>query len=145
MVHFEPARQEDILPILELNKGLIDRYEDCAAIDYDRVVNWVQENIRERLDTFSRVVVNGETAGYFSLGESEGALELDSLFVLPRFQNQGIGTQIVRYCQNQAEDTLLLYVFKENTGALRLYRKLGFEIVKKARKTAYVMEYKKQG
>lgn len=145
MVIFENAREEDVLPILALNKGLIDRYEDCAAIDYDRVVNWVHENIRERLSTFSRVVVDGETAGYFSLGPSEGALELDSLFVLPRFQNRGIGTKIVRYCQEQAEDTLFLYVFKENTGALRLYKRLGFEVVTEARNTAYVMEYKKQG
>ena len=89
--------------------------------------------------------MDGQTAGYFSLGESEGALELDSLFVLPRFQNQGIGTQILRYCQQQAPDRLFLYVFKENTGALRLYTRLGFEIVKEVRKTAYVMEYKRQG
>lgn len=145
MLTFEKAREEDILPILELNKGLIDRYEDCTAIDYDRVIAWVHGNIRERLDTFSRVIVEGETAGYFSLGPSEGAMELDSLFVLPRFQNRGIGTQIVRYCQQQAEDTLFLYVFKENTGALRLYKRLGFCIVREVRKTAYVMEYKKQG
>lgn len=145
MVYFEPAREEDILPILELNKGLIDRYEDCAAIDYDRVVAWVHGNIRERLNTFFRVIAEGETAGYFSLGESEGSLELDSLFVLPGFQNRGIGTQIVRHCQKQATDRLILYVFKENTSAFRLYQRLGFEIVGEARKTAYIMEYKKQG
>ena len=144
-ITFEPAREEDILPILELNRGLIDRYEDCTAIDYDRVLAWVRENIRENLATFNRVMADGRLAGYFSLGPSEGALELDSLFVLPEYQNRGIGTAIVRHCQAQADDTLFLYVFKENTGALNLYRRLGFEIREEVRKTAYIMEYKKQG
>ena len=143
-ITFEPAREEDILPIYALNKALIDRYEDCAAIDYDRVLAWVKENIRRNLASFSRVLAGGRIAGYFSLGPSEEKTELDSLFILPEFQNRGIGTQILRYCQNRTENTLFLYVFKENTGAINLYKRLGFEISAQPRKTAWIMEYKKQ-
>lgn len=144
MTTFEPARQEDILPLFQLNRELIDKYEDCAAIDYDRVLSWVRNNIAAQLPHFRRVLADGELAGYFCLCPGDDAWELDSLFVFPEFQNRGIGTKIIRHCQAQSEDPLFLYVFKDNTGALRLYKRLGFEIVREARKTAYVMEFKKQ-
>ena len=144
MITYEPAREEDILPIWTLNKALIDRYEDLTAIDYDRVLDWVRENIRRNLSNFFRVLYCDSLVGYFSFGPSEGAMELDSLFVLPEYQNRGIGTQILRHCQARTKDTLFLCVFKENTGAISLYTRLGFRIKEDARKTAYIMEYKKQ-
>lgn len=144
MLTFEPARQEDILPLWDLNKNLIDRYEDCASIDYDRVLNWVRKNIETQLPHFQRILSDGDLAGYFCLQPSEEGLELDSLFILPWFQNQGIGTEVLRKCRHDAKDTLFLYVFRENTGAIRLYQRLGFQITKEVGATRYIMEYKKQ-
>ena len=144
-VSFVPASQEDIPRIFQLNKELIHRYEDLTAIPCDKVLLWVEDNIHRQLSNFRRILVDGTHAGYFCLSPAEGKWELDSLFVFPEYRNRGIGTEVVRYCQKQAEGTLFLYVFKENTGALELYRRLGFRIAREARSTAYIMEYENRG
>ena len=132
---------EDIPRIFQLNKELIHRYEDLSSIPYEKVLSWVEENIRRQLPNFRRIIADGEHAGYFCLCQAEGKWELDSLFVFPEFQGRGIGTEAVRYCQKEADKTLFLYVFKENAGALKLYQRLGFRITKEVRTTAYIMEY----
>ena len=144
-VTFVPAGEEDVSRIFQLNKELIHRYEDLSAIPYDKVLSWVEENIRQQLPHFRRIMADGSHAGYFCLCPAAGKWELDSLFVFPEYQGRGIGREAVRYCQNRADTTLFLYVFKENTGALRLYQRLGFRIAKEVRATAYIMEYENRG
>ena len=145
MISYTPAQEADILPIFQLNQDLIDKYEDLASIDYDRILDWVRKNIETQLPHFRRVLLDGKLAGYFCLCPSDDKWEADSLFVFPEFQNQGIGTQVLKDCLRESDGKLFFYVFKENTGALRLYERLGFRIVKEARETAYIMEYEKQG
>jgi len=139
-ISFVPARQEDIPSIFQLNKELIDTYEDIASIDYDRVIRWVQRNIEQQLSHFRRVLADGSLAGYFCLIPTEEKWELDSLFVLPPYQNQGIGTQILEFARKEAHGNLFFFVFKENTNAIRLYERMGFRIVKEIHKTRFIME-----
>ena len=143
-VQFSPALESDIPSIFQLNKELIHRYEDLSAISCEKVLSWVEQNIRQQLPYFHRIYADGNHAGYFCLYPSDESWELDSLFVFPEYQNQGIGTEVIRHCQNQADGKLFLYVFKENTGALQLYQRLGFQILRQPRSTAYIMEYEKQ-
>ena len=143
MIILTPALQEDVPRLFQLNRELINRYEDLSSIDYDRVLHWVQENIQRQLPYFSRILYDGKIAGYFCLTETEGSWELDSLFLLPSFQRKGIGTWVLRHCQEQCP-SLFLYVFRDNTGAVRLYEKMGFSVTKEVGKTRYIMEWKNQ-
>ena len=145
MLEFMPAGPEDLELLFQLNKQLIDTYEDTAAIDYDRVLTWVHKNLEQTLPHFTRVLWNEETAGFYALTPVEDKTELDSLFVLPPFQNRGIGTQILRRCTETTQTPLFLYVFRRNTSAIRLYERLGFRITIEVGKTRYIMEYAKQG
>lgn len=140
-VTFVPALAEDIPHIFQLNRDLFLRYEDFSSLSREKVLSWVEQNIRQQLPCFRRILADGAHAGYFCLCPAEGKWELDSLFVFPEFQNLGIGTEAVRYCQRQADSTLFLYVFKENIGAFSLYQRLGFRIAQEVRTTAYIMEY----
>ena len=141
---FSPALAEDVQTLYLLNKELIDQYEDISSIDYDFVLGWVRNNMEQNLSNFFRVFRQGELAGFYCLTGSDGAMELDSLFVLPPFQNQGIGTAILEHCKG-ISSSLLLYVFRKNTGAIRLYRKMGFQITEEVGKTRYIMTWKNQG
>ena len=145
MLEFMPAGPEDLELLFQLNKQLIDTYEDTAAIDYDRVLTWVHKNLEQTLPHFTRVLWNEETAGFYALTPVEDKTELDSLFVLSPFQNRGIGTQILRRCMEMTQTPLFLYVFRRNTDAIRLYERLGFRITKEVGQTRYIMEYAKQG
>jgi len=144
-LHFSPVLPQDAEFLFQLNKELIDRYEDTSAIDYHRILMWVKKNIDHQIPFFHRVMADGELAGFYCLSPSQEKWELDSLFVLPKFQNQGIGTAVLEHCIGKCEGNLFLYVFRKNTGAFRLYERLGFRITKEVGTTRFIMEYEKQG
>ena len=110
------------------------------AIDYPRVLAWVRQNRERNLPYFVRVLADGALAGYYCLRPAGERRELDSLFVLPAFQNRGIGTEILEKCQKESPTPIFLYVFHKNTRAAALYEKLGFRIVKEIGTSRYIME-----
>ncbi|MDB9524952.1 GNAT family N-acetyltransferase [Oscillatoria sp. CS-180] len=60
-----------------------------------------------------------------------------ALAVFPQYRGQGIGTQLLDLAIKQAKErrlpTLSLLCFEQNTGALRLYQRYGFEIIDHAK------------
>ena len=54
----------------------------------------------------------------------------------PEYRGKGIGTQLMHIARQQAREhryeRLSLVVFEENAGALRLYQRLGYEIIDRA-------------
>ena len=139
MDRYVPAGQQDLPVLFRLNKQLIEDYEDLSSIDCDRVFGWVQRNLEETLPHFRKILRAGVPVGFFCLKGTE----LDSLFVFPEFQGQGIGTDVIRFCQDRSP-SLFLYVFRKNTRAVALYRRMGFQILKEVGKTRYIMEWKNQ-
>lgn len=139
MMEYICAEQRDLPLLFQLNRQLIEEYEDLESIDYDRVLAWVQHNLEQTLPLFRKILVDGIPAGFFCLNGSE----LDSLFVFPEFRGQGIASDVIRYCQ-KCSPFLYLYVFRSNTRAIKLYKQMGFQIAKEAGKTRYIMEWKNQ-
>lgn len=131
-LRFEVAGTTDLEPLYELNKSLIEQYEDLSSIDLPAVLAWVRKKLTKKLDEYRTVFLNDEKVGYFRLCEGgDDSLEIDDLYVLSPYQGQGIGSEIVRNCIEESErlkKPLMLYVFTQNTGALRLYEKMGFEL-----------------
>ena len=138
MIEYTSAEQRDLPLLFALNKALIEGYEDLTAVDLPRVLGWMEKNLQRHLGDFRRILYDGKLAGFFCLSEGE----LDSLFVLPQFRRKGIGTQVIRHCQD-VSPALFLYVFRKNTGAVELYRRMGFEITQKVGTTRYIMEWHK--
>ncbi len=108
-------------------------------MDRNRAFAWMQRNLEQTLPWFRRILAKGKTAGYFCLKDGE----LNSLFVFPEFRNRGIGTAVIRHCQEQSS-SLFLYVFKENVGAAALYRRMGFSPIREVGTTRWIMEWKRQ-
>ena len=132
-----PANQSDIDPIFALSRDLIEQYEDPHAIDLPRVLAWVRRKIEENIHEYRRIFCGGVHAGYYRLFTGELGRELDDLYIFPEYQHQGIGTEIIRRCCAQGPVTL--YVFAKNTGALALYRRLGFREIQKAGTTRLIL------
>lgn len=143
MITLESAEQRDLPLLFQLNRQLIDRYEDISLIEYDRVLAWVEKNLERNLPHIRRILRNGKPAGFFCLLPGEEIRELDSLFIFPEFQGIGIGTQVLRHCQSLCSG-LRLYVFRQNQGAIGLYQRLGFRITQEVGQTRYIMEWKNQ-
>lgn len=51
---------------------------------------------------------------------------IEDLYVLPDMQNRGYGTKLLQYAMEQCRDTPVLWILENNTGAERLYRRMGF-------------------
>lgn len=68
---------------------------------------------------------------YYILEASAEHLVVD-IALFPRWQNRGIGSTLIRQSQARAADSgaaLGLHVLKHNPSALRLYQRLGFEVI----------------
>ncbi len=58
-------------------------------------------------------------------------IEILTFAVLPEFQNQGIGTHLIKKLQQETTNPLYLEVAVDNKAALNLYNKVGFKIAGK--------------
>ena len=134
---YSPVVPADAGVIFDLCKALIDQYEDISTIDYDKVLAWVRRKIEGSISEYRRIIVDGVHAGYFHFCPAEDSWELDDLYVFPEFQNRGIGAAVVRDCCEHGP--VILYVFRKNTGALALYRRLGFREIGTADQTRLIL------
>lgn len=73
----------------------------------------------------------GQTVGFVHLGSRGGECDwLEDLFILPQYQRRGIGTRAVALAEKivkEYSDSLYLEAAARNEGAIRLYRKLGYD------------------
>jgi ribosomal protein S18 acetylase RimI-like enzyme len=71
---------------------------------------------------------------HFFSARVENSLLLDTLCVDEKFRSKGIGARLIDKTKEKAKeagfDNLSLIVLADNTGAQRLYRRCGFEVVK---------------
>jgi len=89
------------------------------------------EQVNIKIFKVANTVVGYAMLTFFWSNEYNGlVVVLDELFVISEYRNQGISTQFINYlAQNKEYKIIDLEVFKENTKALALYKKLGFEII----------------
>ncbi len=104
-------------------------------------LNGFVKKIEISIDEYTAVFVYGEKVGYYHFYKNEnGEYELDDLFVFPKYQNRGIGTEIIRKCCLSVGTSVILYVFIKNEKALALYQRLGFEIIRTVNGSRYIMK-----
>ena len=136
---YQLALPEDVDTIFRFNKDLIDRYENIQDISYDDVLGWVRRKIEKAIHTYTRIYADGVHAGFYRFVPNEEKMELDDLYIFPEFQSRGIGTCVIEKCCVETEKPVMLYVFIRNTGAWKLYQRLGFEIRENIRGSRYIM------
>ena len=139
-IGFFQADNEDILPIFNLCKALIDEYEDHSSISYPKVLEWVETKIRQSIDTYTVVTLSGVKVGYYHLVKQGDKYELDDFYILPAYRRKGLGTYVLNAICKKTEGSIFLYVFTQNTGAIALYERFGFKWTKTVSPTRQIME-----
>lgn len=140
-ITYTPAETEDIPAVFALAKELIDRYEDISAIPYEKVLRWMLNKITENIASYRCIILEGKKVGYFHLDMAKEEAELDDLYILPEYQGRGIGTAVIGHCLRQADKPVFLYVFRKNTGAIRLYKRMGFSVAETVGNTRMIMRH----
>lgn len=83
---------------------------------------------------YLRLLIDGELSGFASFGPTEqtDAIKLHKLYLNSRLHGRGLGTALLKQCENQAGKLrarrLLLNVNKRNTKAIAMYQRNGFSI-----------------
>ena len=94
--------------------------------------------------SYKRKESNKTYAGQFDLNDNGDRYEIWSLSIKPRYKNKGYATQMLTefISQFKFDKPLVLYVYKWNEIAIRLYEKVGFIIIGEyADGEAYKMQF----
>lgn len=130
------ARDSDYQWLLELHHTV---YRDLITQEFGY---WDED---EELGLFVKVwksksieilMLDDKNVGMFIVDEYAGHWWLDEIQIDPRYQHQGIGTEVIRHLVARARTChlpLRLRVLHANQGAYRLYQKLGFRQIDYAR------------
>lgn len=79
-----------------------------------------------------RITASGENIGYFIIGKQD-PLVLQSLYILPAYQNQGIGRMVFdwirKFCKDNGIAAFTCQCQPQNGNALAFYQKMGGRII----------------
>jgi ribosomal protein S18 acetylase RimI-like enzyme len=76
---------------------------------------------------------SGNVIGYMVLSNNR----IKSLFISPNYQGGGVGSRLIKYAQQSANQYLELSVLSNNQPAIEFYKKHGFAIIEKSDKTYF--------
>jgi ribosomal protein S18 acetylase RimI-like enzyme len=132
-IQFRSATDADYDFLYNLTVATMKEY--VAAIwGWDEA--WQQNYFRETLPNkpWQVIVVDNVDVGAFVVEERPEEIYIANLYILPNFQKQGIGSEVVRRIQKRSNELgvpVALDVLRSNPNARRLYERLGFKTVKK--------------
>ena len=139
-IGYSKATHLDAEPIFLLCKALIDTYEDNSAIDYPKVLQWVENKIQNNINNYTAISLAGKTVGYYRLEKQGDKWELDDFYILPAYRGRGLGSAVLENICANTGGRIFLYVFRKNIRAISLYNRFGFVTVKTVSKTRQIME-----
>jgi ribosomal protein S18 acetylase RimI-like enzyme len=121
------AGESDSLFLYQLKKLVLRPYvEKIWGWDEAVQLQYHAENYHPRQTSI--ILVNGQNAGTVEIQENAEQVFICSLYLLPQYQGNGIGTTLVRQYMQQAQQQkkrLSLEVLQSNTRARKLYETLG--------------------
>jgi ribosomal protein S18 acetylase RimI-like enzyme len=127
-IRLRPASNVDIDRLFEVHRLATRPYvEQVWGWDDD----WQAAYFREHFDVTARQVVcwGERVIGFLDVIHETSAVVLQSIEIEPEFQGRGIGSELIRGVNADAERNGLavkLRVLKVNARARRLYERLGF-------------------
>lgn len=117
----------------QVKKTVLKKYiEEIWGWNEDFQIQFHKENFH--VDETQIVIVDENNAGTVEVKEDAERIFISSLYILPQYQHNGIGTAICNdyICKAEREKKRIeLEVLKINIDAQRLYKRLGFTLTEK--------------
>ena len=118
----------------------IQEIETCAVAAYTRYVERIGREPAPMVANFAASIGKGhlyvaeendQIVGFVVFYSEQDHVHLENVAVTPRFQNRGIGTRLIGFVEQQAQQDgytcVELYTNASMTENLELYPRLGFE------------------
>ena len=132
------ALETDVTSINKLGLSIDDDY--LKKTDINKDINLISKLLY--------VITNNERViGFISLNNFQDEMEILDIVIDKNYRNQGNGYDLLDYVLNENKKKCFLEVNENNSNAIKLYEKLGFNVIS-IRKNyykgadAYIMERK---
>lgn len=133
------ASKKDIPRLVQYKKDIIYMYsKDLAEDEKENINEYVITSVNEIFKDYYNIIIDDKIIGSVCIRDLENAKLLDEIYLEKEFRNKGIGTDIIRIIENN--ESVYLWVYKENIKAVLLYKRLGFKIIDET-EFRYYMEY----
>ena len=136
------ASKKDILRLIKYKKDIIYMYsKDLAEDERNKIDEYVITSVNEMFKDYYNIIIDDKIIGSILLKDMPQGKLIDEIYIEKEFRNNGIGTDIIRKMLENNRN-IYLWVYKENSKAVLLYKRLGFIIVDET-DSRYYMKYDK--
>jgi len=136
------ASKKDIPRLIKYKKDIIYMYsKDLAEDERNKIDEYVITSVNEMFKDYYNIIIDDKIIGSILLKDMPQGKLIDEIYIEKEFRNNGIGTDIIRKMLENNRN-IYLWVYKENSKAVLLYKRLGFIIVDET-DSRYYMKYDK--
>ena len=133
-------KDTDILNSIKLVTMIDDEMDKVLSFkEKEKIKKSVEKNIEINCEQYKLVLVGNKVAGAFLVLPYEDGYIIDEIYLFEEYRNNEIGTSIINKLKREYEN-LYLWVYKNNTKAIRLFERLGFVLVVSGRTQIYKYE-----
>ena len=134
------ANIDDVSILIDYKlKNIFDYAESLSLEEIKQINNYVKSNVPKEIDDYRVICINDKKIGCLLVVNKDDGVLLDEIYLEEKYRNKGIGTSIIKKILSNY-NIVYLWVYKLNTRALSLYKKLGFKIIDET-ETRYYMKY----
>ena len=123
-------------------KSILEYAPDLSKSEDYKIKKYVDQNIPKQLNDYKIILINNQKVGCILLVKHEDGLLLDEIYLMEDYRNHGIGSNIILDVLKNNKLPIYLWVYKNNDSAIRLYKKLGFNILKEDESRCFMKYFK---
>jgi len=134
-IQVKVASKDDALKILEIQKeafqGQAKIYQNYELPPLTQSLNSITNEFDVK--TFLKVTLNDQIIGSVRFEMNGDYVTIDRVVVIPKFQNQGIGTTLLKEIEFRFPNAIAFQLFTGNKSIrnIHLYEKLGYKEIRR--------------
>ncbi len=133
-------KDTDILNSIKLVTMIDDEMDKVLSYkEKEKIKKSVEKNIEINCEQYKLIMVGSKVGGAFLVLPYEDGYIIDEIYLFKEYRNNEIGTNIINKLKKEYKN-LYLWVYKNNTKAIRLFERLGFVLVSSGRTLIYKYE-----
>lgn len=134
------ANTNNINSLIEYKLNIILEYApNLINTEINEIKNYVIDEVSNKLDNYKIINMENKEIGCLLIENKDDGILLDEIYIEEEYRNKGIGTDIVKNILLN-NNIVYLWVYKLNTKAIDLYKRMGFVIIDET-ESRYYMKY----
>ena len=136
------ASKKDIPRLIRYKEGIIYMYsKGLSGEERNKIDEYIITSVNEMFKYYYNIIIDDKIIGSVCIKDLENVKLLDEIYLEKGFRNKGIGTDIImKVLKEIANKNIYLWVYKDNTKAVSLYKRLRFKAIDET-ESRYYMEY----